>query len=355
MPGRGQSRNKKERPGTKLEKIVARIQQMLDPNSSVTHNERLADRLGNMRQYDVVIRGTFGGRSVLGVMECKDHNRKKGPDAVEAFAKKTENLRANLRCMVSKKGFTKQALNVARNEGINCLSLLPDDPKAAGFSIGDWVYGRKYWWENIRMNVHFVGTAPTIAGSNDLNVKWQGKSINNWIYKTFNDTYVKNSHNLAEAAPLEGLDLSKAFGNEDLFKVGDYRNELTFAQPQPIEIEGKEHLVSGLTFEATLRCQKKRKWANWTGDAFYNWEDGRCEIPAHGQINIGSIDNDVAAWPNYDGELPDPKKNTGKLASIVMNSLSILAYNQNEVPDLESYVRPIASFGDTTGAKDPNP
>src|SRR5262249_34320104 len=106
---------KKNAPGVTLEKIVARIQQMMDPNSTVTHNESLVDRVGNKRQYDVIIRGQFGGRPVLGIIECKDHSRKKGPDAVEAFAKKTENLRANLRIMVSKKGFTEQALKLAQH------------------------------------------------------------------------------------------------------------------------------------------------------------------------------------------------------------------------------------------------
>src|SRR5260370_12607714 len=119
---------------------------MMDTNSIVTHNELLEDRVGNKRQYDVVIRGQFGGRPVIGVMECKDHSRKKGPDVVEAFAKKSENLGANLRIMVSKKGFTKQALNLARHENIGCLSLLPNDPKQAGFSIRDMWYGVLRIW-----------------------------------------------------------------------------------------------------------------------------------------------------------------------------------------------------------------
>ena len=79
---------------------------------------RINDRVGNRRQYDVVIRGQFAGRQVLSVIECKDHSRKKGPDAVEAFAKKTENLGANLRMMFSKRGFTKMALNLAEHEHI---------------------------------------------------------------------------------------------------------------------------------------------------------------------------------------------------------------------------------------------
>src|SRR5262245_48931937 len=100
----------KELPGQSLEKAVARVQQMLDLHSTVTHNEKIVDRVGNERQLDVVIRGYFAAQSLLGVMECKDHNRKKGLDAVEAFAKKTEHLNANFRIMVSRKGFTKQAL-----------------------------------------------------------------------------------------------------------------------------------------------------------------------------------------------------------------------------------------------------
>lgn len=101
-------------------------------------------------------------------------------------------------------------------------------------------------------------------------------------------------------------------------------------------IEGTEYLVSGLTFEATFRCQKKRKWAHWKGDGLYNWEEGRCRIPAGGQVKTDSLDSDVAAWPDYDGELPDFKKKTDKLMDIVVNSLTILAYNPDEVPDLES-------------------
>jgi hypothetical protein len=101
----------------------------------------LQDRVGNWRQYDVVIRGSFGGRPALGVMECKDHNKKKGPADVEAFAKKTENLGANFRVMVSSKGFTPQAMKLAKHEFIGCLSLIQSDTGEVGFSIGDTWYG----------------------------------------------------------------------------------------------------------------------------------------------------------------------------------------------------------------------
>jgi hypothetical protein len=70
-----------------FEKAVARVQQMIDPASLVTHNEILIDRFGNKRQFDVVVRGRFGGAPMLGLIECKNHKVKIGPTVIEAFAK----------------------------------------------------------------------------------------------------------------------------------------------------------------------------------------------------------------------------------------------------------------------------
>jgi hypothetical protein len=133
-------------PGIALEKAVARVQQLLDPNSKVTHDEKLADRVGNMRQYDVIIRGQFAGRDCLGVIECKDHGRKAGPGDVDAFAKKTENLGANIRMMVSRRGFTARALNVATHEHIACLSLLSPEASIPSGVVGEWWYGEYAMW-----------------------------------------------------------------------------------------------------------------------------------------------------------------------------------------------------------------
>lgn len=48
-----------EHPGIAFEKAVAAIQAQLDPAASVTHNEVLTDRLGQQRQFDVIVRGSF--------------------------------------------------------------------------------------------------------------------------------------------------------------------------------------------------------------------------------------------------------------------------------------------------------
>src|SRR4051794_19551766 len=92
VPAKKKRKMAKDLSGIGLEKAVQQIYQRLDPNSQVTHDEWLEDRTGNTRQYDVVIRGDFGGHKMLGIVECKDHKRKKGPSEVEGFAKSLSQL-----------------------------------------------------------------------------------------------------------------------------------------------------------------------------------------------------------------------------------------------------------------------
>lgn len=311
-PRNARNRKKSDAPGIGLEMIVARIQQMMDPNSTVTHNEVLEDRVGNRRQYDVVIRGRFGGRAVLGVMECKDHSRKKGPDAVEAFAKKSENLGANLRVMVSRKGFTKQALNLAKHENIGCISLLPEDPKQVGFSIGDMWFGVVCTWTKIRLRIHFAVSPAPMATFDSSTVKWDGKPVINWFLRELFTTHGKET------------------------KEGEHTLELVFDEKRNIEIDGKEYAVNGITCIANRVYRKKRKWVNWTGDAFYDWHAGQFTIPAGGWIVGSAVETDLSGWPDYDGDIPDVGKRDGPgfLRAIVYSTQKWDHHKDDEVPQL---------------------
>jgi hypothetical protein len=306
------SKKKKDAPGITLEKVVVRIQQMMDQNSIVTHNEILEDRVGNKRQYDVVIRGQFGGRSILGVMECKDQNRKKGPDAIEAFAKKTENLGANLRIMVSKKGFTQQALKLAKHENIGCISLLPDDPDQAGFSIGEMWYGVIRRWSKIRLNVHFAIDPAPILTFDSGKVYWEGKPVVNWFKR----------------------ELITKYGEET--NEGEHVIELKFDEKRNIEIEGKEYPVTGITCIATRVCRNKRKWVNWSGDAFYDWHTGQITIPAKGTLVGSAVESDIAVWPDYDGDIPEKGETvaTAFIRMIFYETQKWDADRDNEIPNL---------------------
>lgn len=271
---------KSKNTGIALEQIVARIQQMMDPNSTVTWNEWLTDRVGNRRQYDVVIRGEFGGRPILGIIECKDHNRKKGPADVEAFSKKLENLGARLGLIVSRKGFTPQALELAKHEHIGCLSLLPDDPAQTGFSIGCMFYGLINHWANIQLGVHFADPQNRTAGFQADSVKWQGLPVMNWFYKQLFTTY------------------------REKIKDGPFGFGLEFDPPIPLDFDGKEYPVKALECHAIGVSIKKRRWVNWSGDAFYDWHTGRFTVPARGTVYASPVEENAFLWDDYEGELP---------------------------------------------------
>lgn len=301
-----------EAPGINLEKVVARIQQMMDPKSTVTHNELLEDRVGNKRQCDVVIRGHFGGRPVIGIIECKDHSRKKGPDAVEAFAKKAENLGANIRIMVSKKGFTKQALQLAKHENIGCLSLLPTPSEQVGFSIGDVWYGVISKWTRVRLEIHFAIQSTPLPTVDANTARWKGKSASKWFLRELFTTYKNETKN-------------------DQMTI-----TLNFTEPRIMEIEGREYSVAGISCHAIHIYQKKKKWVSWSGDAFYDWHAGQLKIPANGTVVGSAIETDLTAWSDYDGDIPQAEQYTGFIRAILYDSQKWNPTEDSEVPDLES-------------------
>lgn len=307
----------KNAPGVSLEKVVARIQQMMDPNSTVTHNELLKDRVGNKRQYDVVIRGRFGGRPVLGVIECKDHSRKKGPSTIDAFAKKTENLGANLRIMVSKKGFTKQALNVAKHENIGCLSLLPEDPAQVGFSIGNMYYGIIRMWTNMRLMIRFaVSPIPIKTIDSNNTVKWNGKPVINWFTRELFTTY------------------------SEVAEEGEYTLKLDFNEQRNIEVEGKEYPAIGIGCIASRVFRKKRKWVHLSGEAFFDWHSNLLKIPRKGSVVGSAFETDLSTWPDYDGQIPkigERADGPGTLIQVVVHMTQKWDNSKNnDTPDLRS-------------------
>jgi hypothetical protein len=304
---------KKQLPGISLELAVVNIQKMLDPNSTITHDEKLKDRVGNIRQYDVVIRGKFGGRPVLGVIECKDHSRKKGPNTIEAFSKKTENLGANLRLVVSRKGFTKQALQLARHEYIGCLSLLPDNPEQVGFSVGNMWYGVIRMWSNIRLTVHFQSKCPPISNFDSSTVKWKGKKVINWFLKELFTTY------------------------SEIEKEGTHYLTLNFSEHRDIEIEGKEYGLIGISCSADREYKKKKKWVYWSGDGLFDWNENKFTIPPKGTITGSAVETDLREWNDFNGEIPVLEEKSKSECFI-----NVIEYKQQkwdpsmdiEVPDL---------------------
>ncbi len=294
---------------------------MMAPNSEVLHDEILLDRIGNNRQCDVVIRGEYAGWPILGIIECKDHSRKKGPDEIEAFAKKTEHLRANFRLFFSRKGFTQQALRLAEHENIGCLSLLPDDPDQAGFSIGQMFYGVVDLWRNTSLQIHFA--PETIHNTpfkfDSESVLWQGKPVFNWFLRELFTTH-------KDAEPSEP---GKAF----VLTV-------KFDQPTDFEIDGKSFRLTAISCISQRSKTYKKKWVSWSGDAFYDWHKKRFTVPPKGLIVGSSIESDVREWDDYEGELPDMsnENNPGFLNVIVHYKQAWDSSLNQNTPDLSSFI-----------------
>ncbi|HEY8096306.1 MAG TPA: restriction endonuclease, partial [Methylobacter sp.] len=213
--------SKNDLPGVALEKTVAELQKMMEPGAIVTRNEKLKDRLGIIRECDVVIRGTYAGTAILGIVECKDRSRKMGLGEIEAFKTKAEHLGANIRVMVSKKGFTASALKLATHENIKCLSVPPEEGARNGFQICLPIFATVGMWTDFQIRCYLVSTEspePAIGRDpfqNIMSIKYGGKPVLNWFVSQYYTTYA------------------------DVEQSGRYALQIAFNESTDIEIEGK--------------------------------------------------------------------------------------------------------------------
>lgn len=283
MAKKKRSKTKKNRQhplsGVEMEKVVLHFQRLMGPEATVEHDQKLKDRLGHMRQIDVLIRGKFGGWPTIGIIECKDQTRPKGLDDVEAFAKKTEHLGAGLRLLVSRKGFTKTALNLAKHEHIHCLSLLPHDSHRFGIEIGEWWYGVITQWIDFKLTV-FWENPTTIEQFALEEVLWQDKPVFNWFWREFVVTY------------------------RDRTRHGSLTIDLTFDHVTNVVIRGQEYPAKALSCSATGIFMKKRNWITYSGQAFFDWHTGKVVIPSGQKVDTKPVEENLFLWEDYTGEIP---------------------------------------------------
>jgi hypothetical protein len=300
----------KDKSGKSLEQAVGRIQQMMDPQCTISYREEIKNRLGIPREFDVVIRGFFAGQPMLGVIECKDWAGKVGTPEIDAFITKTHDINANLRMIVSPKGFTRPALKQAKEAGVGVFSLLPDDPIEAGFHVGILWYARAYTWVNIRIDLHFSGGSP-IAGSYDGNeVLFSGKPIINSVLKELSTTYC----NLADTLPI--------------------RLNAKFPKLLSVMIKNRTYRLSELTLRAERTCQKKKRFMQMTGDALFNWQTNSLSIPSDGRISVHGFRIDLSDWKNYEGDIP---QKTEPYQFIIDRFWGCIDLEKSEVPDIPNF------------------
>lgn len=222
---------------------MARIQQAIDPTSKVEHDVVLEDRVGNKRQYDVVIRGSFAGQPVLGV--------------------------------------SSQALKLAAHEHIGCFSLVPETTESPNLEMGDFWYGVIKKWTFVQLFLTYAEGSTTMAAGFDSNaVRMNGKSLMNWFLQELFTTY------------------------SDEESPGTHQLKFRFATPQTVNIGDDQCQLTSIAALATRINQKKRRWVHWTGVGLYDWHGRGIISPAGTAVTSSAVETDLSLWPDYDGEMP---------------------------------------------------
>lgn len=267
-------------PGISFEKLVHDIQKRLDPKASVNHNETLTDRLGHRRQFDVVIRGHTGGHPILGVIECKDLARRVGTPAIEAFVTKTRDLNANIAIVASRRGFSKPALEKAKDHGIGTISLLRKDKNDSGPKLGIRWYAEIWKWSKTKMTVHFVSKVPPVEISSPLEILYQGQPVFEWWQRQLVTDHASDRH-------LGWMNLTLKFDRSRRLSKGD---TLFF--------------VRGLTFHALREREVRSRFMQVYGDALFRWNEEQLTLPPMGWLATDAMRSDFSDWDLYDGEMP---------------------------------------------------
>lgn len=291
-----------------FEKAVARVQKMLDPDSAVTHNEHIVGRDGLKRQFDVIVRGKAAGHDLLVVIECRDHNRKKGASDVEALAAKAEDICANIRIIVSRLGFTEQGLQRAKFLNVTPLSLLPNASDATLPSMFIIWYARIHEWHDIHLLAEFLGTGPRF--------EWSGTEM---------------LHNGACVANFFVSQLRDYSDSPD----GVLTIDTKFVEPFAVTIKGALFQLVRVQLDATRKTRKARGKLLISGDGFFDWASDKPLIPRSGRFTVHNFDPNCADWEAYEGEFPalDPQQ------AIVDRCFNALPDNA-PLPNLEQFIRP---------------
>ncbi|MEW8394385.1 MAG: restriction endonuclease [Candidatus Thiodiazotropha sp.] len=265
---------KKINPGLEFEKIVSEIQKQLDNNSEVSHDQHIVDRLGQRRQFDVVVRGNFAGQRILGVIECKNLQKKVGTPEVDAFNTKSQDVNANFKIIVSRRGFSKPAIAKANHYGIQTLSLLSEDGTDTGVLLGTKWYVDIYYWSQFAVTLQFVKQPkhPVKFRAEEVSIK--GKPVIEAFYNYLVDEYPAVS---------------------DTGWVVNVRTQ--FETPQEVFVGDTEsYLCSAIDFAAHRKLDQRQREVGWNGTGFYDWQKTEATFAPGSTMKSHSVPADFHSW-----------------------------------------------------------
>jgi hypothetical protein len=121
-----------------FQKLVFLVKKHAANGATVTESKLLRDGItGAEREVDVCIESVVAGHQVTVSLECRDRGRKADVQWVEEMKAKHERLPTNALVLVSKLGFTREAMLVAKSYGIEVISLHAIDANVAERLFGN--------------------------------------------------------------------------------------------------------------------------------------------------------------------------------------------------------------------------
>jgi hypothetical protein len=108
-----------------FEEVVFQLQQSFSQDAEVKLDDSIEGLDSKQkRQIDISVRRNVGQYSMLIAMECKNYKRPVDVKDVDAFASVVQDVRANKGAIISSKGFTKAAIELAKTRNIDTFRLV---------------------------------------------------------------------------------------------------------------------------------------------------------------------------------------------------------------------------------------
>ena len=141
-----------------FEKLISRIEKMLAPTGAqVRSPDRIRDKVtGKLREVDASVRHSIGSVPILITIECRDRKHKQDVQWLEQVKSKKDSIGAAQTIVVSKSGFTAEALAYAKAHGLIIRAVNEvDDALVVQCLGGVQVAYHRVGWKDITTNLGF--------------------------------------------------------------------------------------------------------------------------------------------------------------------------------------------------------
>ena len=213
----------------------------------------------------------------------KRHQIQSGTPEVDAFVTKSQDIKANLRVLISRRRFTKPALEKCAHYGIQALSLLGHTEKIRLLPGTQWV-AEHTSWGRLAVTLRFVKEPAEPLSFRAEELRIGGKKVIDW----FTNYLLANEPAASELGWVVNIGVP-------------------FATPQIVEIEpGLTRECRAIEFHAERILEKFERTAAVSGTGFYDWNAKRASFVPGSQITMESVPMDFSQWQKVSVESQAP-------------------------------------------------